>query len=124
MTLAGCARHAGRPLRSGQEMTLPVLPLALSHIPPVPTATPQPSDTDTIPMRIDRVIRHGRLVRVAWDAPGATQAVVSFSVDGATFRTVTRTTDPLARFALASPHGIIRIFVTDGKRRNTEDYRI
>lgn len=101
------------------------MPLAQGHIPPVAsTSPPDTGDSEMIPMRVAEVRRRGRIVHVAWDAPGATQAVISFSADGSAFQTVDRTGDPAADFTASSTHGIIRIFVTDGKRRNTVEYRI
>ena len=120
---AACAqRHSGP--RAG-ALPMPVMPLAQGHIPPLATQTPgNPADAAIIPMRIAQVSRRGRMLRLAWDAPGATSAVVSFSADGTAFRTMSRTVEPMTQFAPPAPHGIIRIFVTDGKRRNTVDYRI
>lgn len=122
--LALCACSHRPALKSSQQMPIPIMPLAAGHIPPLASSEPQQPNDAYIPMRVAGVYRSGRVVHVAWDAPGATQAVISFSADGSAFQTVGRTDEPLAQFAPATPHGTIRIFVTDGKRRNTVDYRI
>jgi hypothetical protein len=122
--LAACAHHPQK-APTGGGLAMPVMPLAQGHIPPVPQATPDAAQAAAVlPMRIGDVSRAGRVVRVAWDAPGATSAIVAFSSDGTAFETVARTGEPDAQFVPASTHGIIRIIVTDGKRRNSLDYRI
>lgn len=116
------AHHVGT--RAG-SLSVPIMPLAQGHIPPLPAQVPSASGSQTvIPMRIAQVSRRGRTLRVTWDAPGATSAIVSFSPDGSAFRTMGRTAEPAAEFTLPAAHGIIRVFVTDGKRRNAADYRI
>lgn len=120
--IGACSRRPGPKISA--PVSIPIMPLAQGHIPPLASSAPQRPADAIIPMRIAGVHRSGPVVYVAWDAPGATQAVISFSPDGAVFRTVRRTNEPLAEFKPPAPHGIIRVFVTDGKRRNSVDYRI
>lgn len=75
-------------------------------------------------MRLDEVQWRGVSLHVAWEAPGATNALVSFSTDGAQFRTIAQTGDPFADVIPSAKHGVIRVFVTDGKRHNVIQYRI
>lgn len=124
--LPACVQnHASKPRGAdGGGLSIPIMPLAQGHIPPVWTPRPAGAQDAWLPIRIAGVSRRGRALHITWDAPGATKAIVWFSADGSTFRLLARTGEPAAEFVPRAPHGIIRVYVTDGKRHGSADYKL